>query len=209
MIRYLYASELPEHPALAAAMFRDRTAQFRDRMGWDVTVDELGWETDGYDALDPLYVVATDAEGGHAGSMRFLPTTGATMLSEVFPHLLGGTRIVAPGVWECTRFCLAPGAAAGTARRLLLAASELGLGLGLSGSLGVFDVPMLRVYRRLGWRPEVLGQRDGIAAGLWSFSDETHDALLTACGIAPRDSRSWFEATFGDIVQAAPLPTCA
>jgi acyl homoserine lactone synthase len=209
MIRYLYASELTEHPTLAAAMFRDRKVQFRDRMGWDVTVDELGWETDEYDALDPLYVIATDAEGRHEGSMRFLPTTGVTMLSEVFPHLLGGARVSMPGIWECTRFCLAPGASGGTARRLLLAASELGLGLGLSASVGVFDVPMLRVYRRLGWKPEVLGQQGGIAAGLWTFSEEVHDALLGACGIAPRASRNWFEATFGDIVQAEPLPTRA
>jgi acyl homoserine lactone synthase len=209
MIRYLYGSELGDHPTLAADMFRDRTAQFRDRMGWDVTVDDLGWETDQYDLLDPLYVIATDHAGAHAGSMRFLPTTGGTMLSEIFPDLTGGARIASPGIWECTRFCLAPGAAAGTARRLLLASSELGLGLGLRGSVGVFDAPMLRVYRRLGWKPEVLGQQDGIAAGIWTFSDETHDRLLASCKINARTSRGWFETTFGDIVHADPLPTRA
>ncbi|PWJ22106.1 acyl-homoserine-lactone synthase [Jannaschia seohaensis] len=201
-IRYLYASDLPSQADLAADMFRDRAAQFRDRMGWDVHVDEMGWETDVYDRLDPLYVIAEGADGVHAGSMRFLPTTGPTMLSEVFPYLTGDRPIRAPGIWECTRFCLAPGAGPGTARKLLLAASELGLGLGLSHSLGVFDAPMARVYRRLGWEPEVLGSSDGISAGLWTFSVATHDRLCGMVGVHPSQSRHWFERDLGHL---APL----
>lgn len=199
MIRYLYGTQLTDFPELAAAMFRDRTAQFRDRMGWDVTVDAMGWETDGYDAHDPLYVIACDAHGGHAGSMRFLPTTGPTMLVEVFPHLMP-TAVEDPAIWECTRFCLAPGADGGTARSLLLAASELGLGLGLRGSLGVFDRPMARVYRRLGWAPEVLGTADGVSAGRWTFCPARHDMLCAATGITARQSRDWWEVTFGDLL---------
>ncbi|MEM7641890.1 MAG: acyl-homoserine-lactone synthase [Pseudomonadota bacterium] len=209
MIRYLYASELADHPDLAADMFRDRTTQFRDRMGWDVRVDALGWETDAYDMLDPLYVLAEDDEGGHAGSMRFLPTTGQTMLADVFPHLTGGGPIRSGRIWESTRFCLAPGAATGVARKLLLAASELGLGMGLTHAVGVFDQPMLRIYRRLGWQPEILGLQDGIAAGLWTFAPETHDKLLAVCGVSARTSRGWFEAAFGDIPGLGPLPTRA
>ena len=102
MIRYLFGSQLDEHCDLSSAMFRDRTAQFRDRMGWDVIVDPLGWETDEFDALDPLYVIAEDATGGHAGSLRFLPTTGPTMLRDVFPHLTGGRAIRDRLIWECT-----------------------------------------------------------------------------------------------------------
>lgn len=207
MIRYLYGTQLTDFPELAAAMFRDRTAQFRDRMGWDVTVDAMGWETDGYDGLDPLYVIACDAKGGHAGSMRFLPTTGPTMLADIFPHLLPAP-VHDPDTWECTRFCLAPDAGPGTAQRLLLAASELGLGLGLRASLGVFDRPMVRVYRRLGWPPKVLGSADGISAGRWLFDTDRHDALCIATGITARQSRDWWEVTFGDL-SIVPLPVRA
>ncbi len=199
MIRYLYGTELTTHADLAADMFRDRTAQFRDRMGWDVQVDDLGWETDQYDALDPLYVIVQSECGHHEGSMRFLPTTGPTMLADIFPHLTGGGPIRSPMIWECTRFCLSPDAGPGVARRLLLAASELGLGMGLSNSLGVFDAPMVRVYRRLGWQPDVLGTENGISAGLWTFSTETHDALCAAARVDARQSRRWFDEAFGDL----------
>ncbi|WP_179378261.1 acyl-homoserine-lactone synthase [Jannaschia marina] len=207
MIRYLYGTDLADHGDLAAQMFRDRAAQFRDRMGWDVHVDALGWETDQYDGCDPLYVIAEDAAGRHAGSMRFLPTTGPHMLAEVFPHLMP-QPVMAADTWECTRFCLSPGADAAVARRLLLAASELGLGLGLRACLGVFDRPMVRVYRRLGWSPEVLGSADGISAGRWTFDVARHDALCAAACVSARQSRHWWDVTFGDLLPA-PLPVRA
>jgi acyl homoserine lactone synthase len=207
-IRYLYAADLERHPALAGAMFRDRAAQFRDRMGWDVSVDALGWEVDGYDLVNPLYVIAGDGKDGHAGSMRFLPTTGPTMLAEVFPHLTPDP-IRDPFIWETTRLCLSPDAGPGTARLLLLAAAELGLSLGLTHAAGVFDAPMRRVYRRLGWEPEVLGTAGGVSAGLWRFDAAVHDRLCAATGVPPAESRRWFEEAFPDLAAAGPLPVRA
>ena len=214
MIRYVYASQLDSHADLAADMFRDRAAQFRDRMKWDVTVDELGWETDQYDALDPLYVIAEDERGHHAASMRFLPTTGRTMTGEIFPHLIGGAPIRSPLIWECTRFCLSPDAAtsaagANVATKLLLGGILLGLEMGTTHSLGVFDRPMVRVYRRLGWSPEILGSADGISAGLWTLSHEVADAFCAKLGIAPSEARGWLDAAFGDLVTADALPVTA
>ena len=199
MIHFFYRSQMDTHAELAAEMFRDRATQFRDRMGWDVTVDAMGWETDQYDVLNPLYVVVTDAEGHHAGSMRFLPTTGRTMLAEIFPHLVGGVPICSTAVWECTRFCLSPNASGNVAQMLLLAASEVGLAIGVRQSVGVFDRPMMRVYRRLGWSPEMLGHADGIAAGLWTFSEEVHEKLCAETGIEARELRAIFEAALVDL----------
>ncbi|SDZ42829.1 acyl homoserine lactone synthase [Jannaschia faecimaris] len=204
MIRYLYGTQLTDHPALAAAMFGDRAAQFRDRLGWDVTVDAMGWETDTYDALDPLYVIVCDAKGRHAGSMRFLPTIGPTMVSEVFPHLTAGP-VRSPDVWECTRVCLSPGTDAGVAGRLLLGASELGLGLGLRACVAVFDQAMMRVCRRRRWAPDILGGANGISVGRWTFDTIRHDALCAATGTSARQSRDWWEVTFGDL-SIVPLP---
>jgi acyl homoserine lactone synthase len=201
MIRYVPASNLDKYPSLAAAMFRDRARQFRDRMGWDVTVDDLGWETDQYDALDPIYVIAEDGSGGHAASMRFLPTMGRTMTSEIFPYLISEAAVRSPSTWECTRFCLAPvggrSCAAGTAQKLLLGGLQLGLSMGLTHSLGVFDRPMIRVYRRLGWEPELLGTRDDISAGLWTLSQAVADDLCRRLGIERAEAQGWVRNSAG------------
>jgi hypothetical protein len=124
MLRYIHADTLPAHPALARSMFRDRARQFRDRLGWAVTVDAAGEERDAYDALNPLYVIWQDAGGRHAGSMRFLPTTGQTMVNDHFRHLTGGVRIESPLIWECSRFCLAEGAPARVSAALKFSADQ-------------------------------------------------------------------------------------
>lgn len=77
MIRYLYAKELEALPELKNSMFRDRADQFKTRLGWDVTVDDAGFERDEYDDLNSLYVIFQQADGSHGGSMRMLPSTGA------------------------------------------------------------------------------------------------------------------------------------
>ena len=196
-------------PPSPTACFATAPRSFATAWIGDVTVDKMGWETDAYDRLDPVYVIVEDEEGRHAASMRFLPTTGPTMLEDVFPHLLGGTSIRSPLIWECTRFCLSPGAGAGVARRLLLWATEIGLAMAVTHSVGVFDTPMLRIYRRLGWSPEVLGSRDGISAGLWTLSPETHAMLCRTSGVDAATSRGWLEDCFGDILVPIALPVDA
>ncbi len=88
MLRYLYADQLHQRPKLRDTMFRDRADQFKARLGWDVTIDENGYERDAYDDLNPLYVIWEQADGTHGGSMRFLPTTGRTMVNEHFTDIL-------------------------------------------------------------------------------------------------------------------------
>jgi len=209
MLRYLRGSDLDRYPKLRDGMFRDRARQFRDRLGWAVKVDADGLERDGYDALDPLYVLWQRRDGGHGGSMRFLPTEGPTMLADHFVHLTDGRSIRAPRVWECTRFCLAPGgrAAPQVPAALMLAGAEIGLVFGLTHAVGVFDARMVRIYRRLGWPPQVFGQ-DGqgaaaICAGLWPFSAAIRDRLAQRAGISPALSALWCARAFGAASQTA------
>lgn len=195
MIRYIRAEELPLYPRLSDSMFRDRAAQFRDRLGWPLKVDRDGHEQDEYDALNPWYAILEGPDGLHRGSMRFLPTSGRTMLAEHFAHLCD-RPIAAPDIWECTRFCLAPGARAGAGARLMLAAAQFGSGMGMAQIAGVFDWRMLGVYRRMGWSPRVCGRdgagRDAIGAGLWQVSDSVTRGLSRAAGMAPELSALWF-----------------
>lgn len=201
MIRYLSARDLARYPKLATSMFRDRATQFRDRLGWDVQVDERGWERDQYDRLDPTYVIWQRPDGAHGGSMRFLPSMGRTMVNEHFGDI-AGRRIEAPEVWECTRFCLAPDAPRVVSALLMLGGAQFGVGLKLSHAVGVFDARMVRVYRHLGWSPEVLGTtgtgRDAISVGLWKFEPDVLRRLARAAGVGPELSRLWFQRAFPD-----------
>ena len=203
MIRYLHAGELPALPVLEDSMFRDRAAQFRDRLNWDVTVDSRGWERDGYDTIEPLYVIWQRPDGRHGGSMRFLPTTGETMANDHFLHLTDGVRIASPFIWECTRFCLAPGAEARVSAALMLAGLELGLRFGLSHAVGVFDARMVRVYRALGWSPAVLGSEGGVSVGLWAFEPEMRAGLLPKAGVSAELSDWWVRRAFGEAERLA------
>ncbi len=200
MLRYLWSDDLSAYPKLRRTMFQDRAAQFVGRLGWDVGVDATGEERDQYDALNPLYVIWEDRDGRHGGSLRFLPTVGRTMLDEHFAGLSGGTPIRDPRIWECTRFCLSPSADQRVAPALILGGLEVGLGHGLTQAVGVFDAPMIRVYRRLGWAPELLGTqgtgRNGISAGLWTFGPERRGILLRKSGLSAEISRHWYRRAF-------------
>src|SRR3546814_9359293 len=78
---------------LAAAMFRDRKRQFVDQFGWDVPVVAGQYEFDQYDGDDADYLIAVDGEGGHAGSMRLLPTIGPHRSEEHTSELQSLMRI--------------------------------------------------------------------------------------------------------------------
>jgi acyl homoserine lactone synthase len=122
------------------------------------------------------------------------------MLAEHFDHL--GARFCNPHIWECTRFCLAPGAAPTVSAALMLGGLEVGLNLGLSHAVGVFDARMLRVYGRLGWPPAVLGQegegRGAICAGIWAYTPDLRPALLRKAGLSSEVSNHWYRRAFGE-----------
>ena len=201
MLRYIYAEELNQFPKLRDSMFRDRAAQFRTRLDWEVEVDADGFERDSYDAMNPLYVIWQRADGSHGGSMRFLPTTGDTMVNDHFTQLTDGVEIRHPLIWECTRFCLAGGADAKVSAALMLGGMEVGLNFHLTDAVGVFDARMVRIYRRLGWSPTVLGTggegRDAISVGLWEYKRELRGNLLRRAGISSELSLLWFARAFG------------
>lgn len=201
MLRYITGSELAAYPRLRDTMFRDRAAQFQDRLGWEVQVDENGFERDRYDALNPLYVIWQRPDGSHGGSMRFLPSTGPTMIRDHFASLAPEAPKPDPRIWECTRFCLAPDAAPSVAGALMLGGGELMRGLGLTHFLGVFDARMIRIYRCIGAAPLVLGStgqgRQQISAGLWSYDPIERLRVARRAGISTQLSQRWFERAFG------------
>ncbi len=200
MLRYIPAKDLGLYTKLADTMFLDRAAQFSARLGWAVTVDAKGHERDTYDALDPLYVIWERADGRHGGSMRFMPTTGRCMVNDHFAHLNDGQPLSCPQIWECTRFCLAPGAGPQVAAALMLAGGALLERQGLSHFAGVFDANMERIYRRIGACPQILGQDgdgpDRISLGLWSLTAQSRARVAKRAGLSDALLDLWYRRAF-------------
>ena len=207
MIRFLRAADLGMHHKLSHTMFCDRAKQFKERLKWDVTVDEKGEERDQYDGLDPLYVIWEMPDGSHGGSMRFLPTTGRTMVNEHFLHLLDDKPVNSPLIWECTRFCLSTSANSRIASALMLAGSALMKGHGVEHFVAVFDAPMQRVYRMVGSSPEVLGSagegRTKTSVGLWTHTPEAKARLLANAHVSDEMVTWWYQRRFGAVPNVA------
>ncbi|EKU81824.1 acyl homoserine lactone synthase [Massilia sp. UYP32] len=82
-----------------------RAKVFRGRLGWEVPVLS-GMEIDGYDALEPRYMLMRDGETLR-GCWRLLPTEGPYMLKDSFPQLLDGQEPPSdPHIWELSRFAI-------------------------------------------------------------------------------------------------------
>lgn len=199
MLRFLYADQLADHPKLAQAMFQDRAYQFKERLNWDVTVDDAGLERDEYDALNPLYIIWEAVEGGHGGSLRLLPTTGPVMVNDHFSHLTTGP-IVSPHIWECTRFCLSKDANPRVAAALMLGGGAVMQNFEVDHFVGVFDTRMVRIYQRTGSAPTVIGSagegRSKIQVGLWSFDKQDQRKLATRSDLPLSMVNHWFHQSF-------------
>ena len=88
-------------------MHQLRAKVFKDRLGWEVPVLG-GMEIDGYDALDPYYMMIREP-GSCAlrGCWRLLPTEGPYMLKDTFASLLHGIEAPShPRIWELSRFAI-------------------------------------------------------------------------------------------------------
>lgn len=209
MLRYVYARDLNTHADLAHSMFVDRADQFQTRLGWDVQVDHRGEERDQYDALNPLYVIWEMPDGSHGGSMRFLPTTGPVMVNDVFGNLTDGNPISSPLIWECTRFCLSREATGNVAGALTLAGLEIMRNLSVPHFAGVFDRRMVRIYRSLGFSPEIIKSagtgRDRISLGLWEYDVQAYLRVAQRANITPEQSQHWFDRSLGGLKAEAAL----
>ncbi len=165
MIKVIPGEWRSRYPQLIDEMHRLRRSVFYERLKWRVPIINR-WEVDGYDALNPLYVISLDDAGRVIGGLRLLPTTGFNMLNDTFPELLpDGIRIESPLIWESSRFTIrttgdrrrdAPVIGKATAE-LGLALNEIGKMAGLTHIVTVYDHAMHRMLSRSGCAGEPLG----------------------------------------------------
>jgi len=194
----LQAHQYSQFPELLDRMFRLRKTVFVDQLGWSVPVcgDQ---ERDCYDDLRPVYLVWCDATGTRLyGSMRLMPTTGPTLLYDVFHATLPtNVDLVAPDIWEGTRMCIDetviaedfPGLSPAEAfSRLLLALCEVALHYGIGTMLSNYEPHMRRVYRRAGVAVDELGRADGygrlpVCCGAFEVSTAVLQSMRQAIGL--------------------------
>ena len=88
-------------------MHKLRAKVFKDRLGWEVPILS-GMEIDGYDALEPLYMMIRESGAGALrGCWRLLPTEGPYMLKDSFTTLLHGQDAPQDArIWELSRFAI-------------------------------------------------------------------------------------------------------
>lgn len=196
MIHFIYGDALHEHKDLASSMFKDRAEQFRNRLGWDVSVNELGEERDEYDDINPLYIIVSNTLGLHEASVRLLPTVGKTMVEDHFLHVTDGVRIRSPSIWECTRFCVSPEANPHSTSKIFAAGAKVMNEFFVEHCVGVFDRKMLLVYRRIGSVPTVIGWSSGdfgtVGVGLWEFNQDKYDQILAKSDISHLEMELYF-----------------
>ena len=213
MLRLLTYEQLCKNSRLKRSMLMDRGAQFKKRLGWNVSTDWLGRETDQYDTSDAIYVVWINQNGLHGGSMRLHRTDLTSMAHDHFIEALpAGLR--SADTWETTRFCISPERTNNNVRvsaAIMFGACEFGLINNLRNGLGVFDKRSMVLYRAIGWPANVIGETevDGekCYAGLWSFKLEHQQKLFSRAGIiAGKIDYPSFDLQFQNALTHNPTP---
>ncbi|MBW9060163.1 acyl-homoserine-lactone synthase [Agrobacterium pusense] len=218
MFLLIQPHQYDRYAGLLEQSFRLRKRVFHDCLGWRVDVHH-GLERDAYDGLGAVYMVWCDEDVRHLyGAVRLMPTTGPTLLRDVFSRTLAGKDLVSPVAWEGTRMCVdadllkksQPALSQSTAfGLLLLALFECAFAHGIKTLVSNYEPPMERVYRRAGLRVKEIGRADGygrlpVCCGVFSVSAETLQQMRTVLRVAQPLYTRFLPAASG---ATAGLPT--
>jgi len=171
MYLLIQAHEYHKHTELLDQSFRLRKRVFADQLGWDVSVSGHR-ERDRYDELHPGYLLWCGEDQRQLyGSVRLMPTTGPTLLYDVFRETFPDVcDLIAPGIWEGTRMCIDEDAIDRDFPDmrpdrafclLLLALCEAALANGINTMISNYEPHMRRVYQKAGAELDELGRSDG------------------------------------------------
>lgn len=186
MIITVQAHEYQKYSGLMDQMFRLRKKVFADQLNWDVPV--IGdMERDIYDNHRPVYLMwCSDDQSVLYGVIRLMPTTGPTLLYDVFRNTFPDiVSFEGPGIWEGTRMCVDEELLArdhpevSPARAfslLLLALCEVALKHGIHSMVSNYEPQMKRIYMRTGIEVNELGRADEygkypVCCGLFEVSE--------------------------------------
>ena len=173
------------------SMFAARKEIFVDLLKWDLPVLSGQYEVDQFDTPGARYIILTDKDLGHLGSVRLLPTTRPHILDSIFSALCAGDPPRGPQIWELTRFCLDRKLRA-TERRairnqLVTALVEFALDNGIETYTCVAEASWLQQILNFGWQCRLRGElQPGGASQLGALAisiSSATPAALSAGGI--------------------------
>lgn len=161
MVR-VYRNHCPTQCRLALRpMFEDRKRLFVDLLGWQVPVVAGEYEIDRFDDVHAIYLVDSDHDDPHLGSMRLLPTERPHILDTLFPGLCDGFVPRGPEIREITRLCLPTRLGAErrleVRNRLISAMVDHALATGIDTLTGVVELNFLNQILDMGWTCHPLG----------------------------------------------------
>ncbi len=195
----IQADDQQKHSDLLDQMFSLRKRVFFDQLQWDVRVTGEQ-ERDEYDELKPAYLVWTDPSRSQLyASIRLMPTTGPTLLYDVFRNTFPNeANLATPGIWEGTRACIDGDVisadhpevdAARAFSMLVLATSECALAHGIHTIVSNYELQIKRIYRRAGAEFAEAGRADGygrfpVCCGTLEISDPSITKMRQALGLS-------------------------
>ena len=195
MLHLINQAALPASDDVLRAMFAARKSVFVDLLKWDVPVIDGRYEVDEFDDEHATYLVLTDAEGGHLGSARLLPTTRPHILDSLYADLCEAAPPRGLDIFEITRFCLDRSLGARDRRQvrdtLVAALVSYALDHGITHYSAIAEMGWFQQILAFGWtcRPLGLPRITGGAmlAALMIEIDANTPARLAAAGIAAAD----------------------
>jgi acyl-homoserine lactone synthase len=160
-IRLVDTSSRLEFSRHLVEMHHDRKRVFIDQLGWQLPTSGSWLEVDQFDTDYTVYLLACDQKDRHVASVRLNPTTRPHMLNTVFQGLCDGGPLVAPDVWESSRFTIAPIGLRGTevmrlSQYLALAHTEFALLNGITRYTMIGEVNRFATVTAMGWKVKPL-----------------------------------------------------
>ncbi|MCF3947970.1 acyl-homoserine-lactone synthase [Acidiphilium iwatense] len=192
------------------SMFEDRKRVFVDLFKWNLPVSNGRFEIDQFDDTTAVYLLITDQNGDHRGSLRLLRADRPHLLGSVFPDLCEHGVPADSCTAEITRLCLSPRLPAverlHIRNQLITAMVDYALAHGIQTFTGVVSARFLSRILAMGWRCEVLGSPrivNGSMIGAFRIDiDEATPHRLRATGIYSATAigkRAGVEPIFGDM----------
>lgn len=176
------ASNASQHAKLLDDLAKVRYRLFVETLQWALPLASHGREVDQFDDERATYIVNLDLQGNIRAAVRLHDTTGPTLLTTVYKHLVVGEVPQSSHIWEGTRMLVHPDLPAADSAiafgELLSACVSYGLSRGIECWVSVSDPILERALRRAGAATRRLGPVIEVEAGVNAL------ALRLDCDIA-------------------------